>query len=74
MGFCWYQCLWVLSNMCCCLTKYCENEGSWYSKQTAKKKRLELAISKVQKELSVLDYLQTMRTTKLAFKTWLSRR
>ena len=76
MGFCLYQCIWVLSNMCCCLTKYCgcENEGSWYSTQRLKKKRLELAIQKVQKELSVLDYLQTMRTTKLAFKTWLSRR
>ena len=75
MNYCMYQLIWILSTCCCCFTKLCgcEAEGSWYRRELLRKKRYDLAVLKMQGELSTTSYLTMKRISHLASKTWFTR-
>ena len=54
-----YQLVWFLSTFCCCFIKLCrfERKDTWYRRSLIAKKRLDLAILKLNSELSIFHYI-----------------
>ena len=75
MNYFVYTLVWFLSSFCCCFLKCCgcQKEGSWYKRKLLNKKRIDLAVLKLNSELSIQQYLWSKRLAHLAFKTMLTR-
>jgi len=61
LGYCTYLALRALSRCCCCFVRCCNAEDSWYKRNTARLRRIQLAKSKMDRELDLFAYLRMKR-------------
>ena len=63
-GYCWYLMIYLISNLCCCFTRWCKG----YESRLKSYKRLMKARSMITADIDIESYVMMRRLTNLLIK------